>query len=141
MIEMGVSSSLFSLDDFFAVMVTTAKPVVKVYCMSDIHADTKANSEYLSHIQKPTEECFSVFICNGDLCTDIPNLVASFKILKATYDEVCYVPGNHELWRRGSREEGGVKQGNITYARDSVSKFNEVIRCARQCGIRTGSEC
>ena len=120
--------------------MTTCKPV-KVFCMSDIHADTKANSSYLSNIEPPGKDCFSIFICNGDLCTDIITLQVSFKVLTSIYDEVCFVPGNHELWRRGSEAVNRVKKGTLYYANNSLSKFHEVMCCARQCGVRTGTLC
>jgi hypothetical protein len=137
---MGISASSIDYDSFQEASVTTSKAVVKVFSMSDIHGDSKANSDFLQNLDQPAANSFTVFICNGDLCTDISTLRKSFQILKNTYDEVCFVPGNHELWRRGTEEkgEGVVRKGNISYAPNSLSKFNEVIRCARQCGVRTG---
>lgn len=122
--------------------VTTSKAVVKVLSMSDIHGDTKANADYLQNLNWPSgnEDCFTIFICNGDLCTDIASLRKSFQTLKTKFDEVCFVPGNHELWRKGSEQQGGdqSKAGSLSHAPNSLSKFNEVINCARQCGIHTG---
>jgi hypothetical protein len=139
--DRDASPSTIRPEDFLEVTVITRKSIVKVFSMSDIHADTKANSDYLSKLEKPEVNCFSVFICNGDLCTDILNLRKSFRILKDRYDEVCFVPGNHELWRRGSEDKGSIRKGNISYAPNSIIKFNEVISCAKGCGIRTGECC
>lgn len=136
---MDVLESGIDFDNFQEQSVTTFKESVKVLSMSDIHGDSKANAGYLQQLHQPAnhQDCFTIFICNGDICTDIPTLRKSFQILKSKFDEVCFVPGNHELWRKGT-EQHGENCNTVPLALNSISKFNEVISCARQCGIRTG---
>ena len=133
-----ISSDEIDYEDFIEVCVSTNKADVQVYSMSDIHADTKSNADYIRSIARLDDNCFTIFICNGDLCSDIATLRKSFADLKNIYDEVCFVPGNHELWRRGSEDDQGTLKGKTRYAPTSLSKFNEVVRCAKQSGVRTG---
>jgi len=50
--------------------------------------------------------------------------------LQRHYDEVFYVPGNHELWADGHREADGQRVS-------SLNKFLEIIQICARKGVRT----
>ena len=63
---------------------------VQIYCLSDLHADYKANFDWISNLpsKKNQETIFSILICSGDITHDISRLGDIFHILKLKYDEV-----------------------------------------------------
>ena len=90
-------------------VVRTEKKRVQVYALSDLHADTKKNEDWVrGHCPaEPLDPTvFSVFILPGDAGTEIDRLACVFEILTTNYDAVVYCVGNHESWRRGTASGG-----------------------------------
>ena len=111
---------------------------VQVFSLSDIHADNAACKKWFKEncVRNHDDDVFSVFICAGDISHDVDVIRDTFAHLKAQYDEVCYVPGNHDLWRRGSAlPAGGAGKQS---APCSVTKLNEILQCALAQGVTVG---
>ncbi|EFA85016.1 hypothetical protein PPL_02011 [Heterostelium album PN500] len=70
--------------------------MVKVYCVSDIHTDFKANMAY---IQTLPVESDSILIVCGDISDNIKVIEDTLNLLNIKYPTgVFFIPGNHELW-------------------------------------------
>lgn len=110
-------------------------PAVEVHCISDLHCDYKPNLEWTEALPLPEKNAaggsraLRVLLLAGDLATDLAILERCLVGLKMRYDEVVFVPGNHEAWvSRGA--EGGQ-------APDSFAKLGEVLAVCARCGVRT----
>ena len=129
-----ISSTCYSLPE--------CKSSVKMYCLSDLHADSAGCLEWLKNncVCRDDESIYTVFICAGDVSADVAVLREVFLHLKANYNEVCFTPGNHDLWRKGSEKLGQFKTDNNArkLAHCSFSKLHEVLQCADDCQVRTG---
>jgi len=112
------------------------KARIKAYNLSDMHADSKDNQEWVrTHCTRLPDDSdvFTIFIIPGDIGSEIKSIRSVFDMLVAQYDVVIYVPGNHEAWCRGSGNNGSE-----TCATDSVQKLAEIISMAQACGVYTG---
>ena len=70
---------------------------------------------------------FNVIIVPGDIGSEMGRIESVFRILVERYDLVCYIPGNHEAWKRGTVTGDSP--------RDSIEKLRTVVACARRCGV------
>eukprot|EP01031_Cornospumella_fuschlensis_P042836 gene42836-52341_t len=92
--------------------IYTEKIRVKVYCVSDIHADAERNQVWVQEHCVPSSDgdvssdnsdsSYTVMLVPGDIGSEMDKVERVFRVLANRYDCVCFVPGNHELWRRGS---------------------------------------
>ncbi len=87
-------------------------------------------------------DTFTVFIIPGDIGSEIDSIERIFKTVTKRYDCVCFVPGNHELWKRGTAAGGSATRpelrGETRMASDSVAKLVEVLALAKNCGVHVG---
>lgn len=85
-------SSLISSASF---TLAQGKSSIKLFCLSDLHADTAGCLDWLkSNCIRRDEECVhTVFICAGDVSAEVKVLREVFTHLKANYDDVCFTPG------------------------------------------------
>lgn len=131
--------------------VFASKRSIKVYGLSDLHADAEKNQQWVKeHCQKTQDdvdkEVFSVFVIPGDIGSEVDRIESIFKSLCASHDAVCYVPGNHEAWRRGTQlgdstsatEPEKRTASSTRMSPDSVCKIVEVVELAQACGVYTG---
>jgi len=74
---------------------------MRVYAISDIHVDYSANLAWLRSLSDDdfTED---ILILAGDVTDDIGLLTESLELVISKFRKVCFVPGNHELWVKGS---------------------------------------
>ena len=127
--------------------VTSPLECIKCYCLSDLHADTEKNQLWVREkcIRKEEDtKAFTVFLLPGDVGSELDRLESVFRHLTANYDAVVYVPGNHEAWRRGiaaggsaTRPEERAENAN-RMAENSIVKLQEVLDCAKACGVYVG---
>eukprot|EP01041_Mallomonas_annulata_P009320 gene9320-19348_t len=142
----------------------TSKPI-QVYCMSDLHADSKQNLDWIRSHDFHTNHSkdrnkFSIFICPGDIGANIVNIREVFISLKQRYDLVSYVPGNHEAWTTGGLKVEGCGSGGGGYNStsstsdssrsagggntknrhniNSPTKLHQILQCAVECGVYVG---
>ena len=76
---------------------------------------------------------YNVLILAGDVASGIRHLESIFMCAKSRYDSVCFVPGNHELWKTGM-VSGAAARASF----DSIDKLKEVLYCARACDVSIG---
>ena len=125
--------------------ITSPLERIKCYCLSDLHADTERNQQWVREkcLRKAEDEgVFTVFLLPGDVGSEVDRLESVFRHLAAQYDAVVYVPGNHEAWRRGIAAGGSAtrpeERAENRMAENSVVKLQEVLDCARACGVHVG---
>lgn len=98
--------------------------MVRVYAVSDLHADVAQNMEWCEALPKVED---SVLLCAGDVATDLGKLSDAFTVLQDKFDIVYYTPGNHELWATQGHE-------------DSLAKLAAVLKMCDSLGVRTAPE-
>lgn len=97
---------------------------MRVFALSDIHVDYQANMLWLQALS-PIHYAADALILAGDVSDDLDKLQTALMRVRATFAEVFFVPGNHDLWvRRGE----GV---------DSMAKFQQVLALCAALGVRT----
>ena len=112
--------------------------ILRVFAVSDLHADFKPNMQWVKDI--PSERAgsamghgikddISVLLVAGDVASDLSTLEEGLMAMKSKFDEVVFVPGNHELWC----QRGGAREA----APDSMVKLEEVLDVCQQCGVHT----
>eukprot|EP01039_Chlorochromonas_danica_P003549 gene3549-3886_t len=146
---MSLPPSLSTIDLVSSEISTHGRPV-KVFCLSDLHADSERNQKWVkehcvqraSLHQREDTPYYSVLIIPGDVGSEIDRIDQIFLEVKKVYDLVCFLPGNHELWRRGTAAGGSAMtpelRGENRMAEDSVVKMKEVLELAQNCGVYTG---
>jgi len=109
--------------------IFTSKTAIKCYCISDLHADTIKNQQWVEDnccritthdysgvmytnndddddndilkARVDDADAYTVIILPGDIGSEVDRIELVFNHLVNNYDAVCYVPGNHEAWKRG----------------------------------------
>jgi hypothetical protein len=80
-----------------------------VYAISDLHTDHPANLRWLEGLAPPPwrgpAAHTNVLLVAGDISHDLGLIRRSLQLLRASYDRVLFVAGNHECWVR-DREAG-----------------------------------
>ncbi|CAL1142508.1 unnamed protein product, partial [Cladocopium goreaui] len=125
-----VTSDLPSLFGGFRGIERMALPPhvrLRVATISDIHVDQKANMEWFQkHLPKKSPETFNVLVLPGDVSDDLEVFKEAMKMFTASFDLVCYTPGNHDLWLR--------KKGHL----DSLQKLRSLYGLCDALGVRVG---
>eukprot|EP01034_Spumella_vulgaris_P032345 gene32345-39933_t len=140
----------------------TAMPVLGVRLLtllspnihSDLHANNESNQqwvrEYCARKEEDQEGVYTVFILPGDIGSDLDKIRSVLSVLVKNCDAVCYVPGNHEAWKKGSY--GPVKYDERGHplplpsslppsnqiAENSVEKIVEILLLAESLGVHYG---
>ncbi len=114
----------FSFDPLPESLYFPSKNIMRVLAISDIHVDHAANLEWVKHLSRwdYTEDAL---IVAGDISDRLSHLETTFELLKQRFAEVCFVPGNHELWIR-----------NDGFS-DSFQKFHAILNICQQHDVRT----
>jgi predicted phosphodiesterase len=97
---------------------------MRIYAISDLHTDFRENRAALERAGLAGHRD-DVLIVAGDIADNELVLRDTLEWLAGRFAEVFFVPGNHELWVRGEN-------------RDSMEKFQAVLRICDQTGVRTG---
>ena len=97
---------------------------MRVFALSDIHVDYQANMAWLQALS-PMHYRDDVLILAGDVSDNLDKLRAALTQVRATFAEVFFVPGNHELW---------VRRGESA---DSMAKFWHILELCAALGVRT----
>jgi len=97
----------------------TLSPVRRIYAISDLHLEHKANKAWLERL--PAHETDALILA-GDVGVGLPLLREAFGTLRRKFRHVFYVPGNHELWCAAGE-------------RDCLQKFFGVLEAANECGV------
>lgn len=80
-----------------------------VYGISDIHTDISKNMDYFKRmVESRGKDALapSAIVVAGDIATSVDVIRESLSILKTGFDQVFYIPGNHDLWSPGTSPLG-----------------------------------
>jgi predicted phosphodiesterase len=97
---------------------------MKLYAVSDLHLGHEANRHALSGITSHPDDWL---ILAGDVGETAAHLELAFKLLKARFAQLVWVPGNHELWTLPSSKE--TARGRF--------KYDELVELCRCYGVLT----
>eukprot|EP00736_Rhodelphis_marinus_P004501 Rmarinus@m.4425 len=95
---------------------------MKVYLLGDLHADYKANRDYIEALPEFENDCVAV---PGDVASDLRFFKQVMRDLTTKFLHVTFVPGNHDLWVRPSEGE------------DSFDRMGEILRICEDFGVAT----
>ncbi|TXH69445.1 MAG: metallophosphoesterase [Lysobacteraceae bacterium] len=98
---------------------------MRIFALSDLHVDYEANARWVRDLSRHDYQD-DVLILAGDITHRLPLLQLTLSTLASCFEQVLFVPGNHDLWVFG---EAG--------ARTSLEKFEEVQALAESCGVST----
>lgn len=105
---------------------TKRTPKIRVYGISDLHADFTENMEWLTDL--PKDEYKNDVLCvAGDISDHIEIVEKVWEILVPRFHRVFFVPGNHDLWTTSDYD-------------DSIKKWKANIELCRKYGVRTSPE-
>jgi Icc-related predicted phosphoesterase len=96
---------------------------MRIYAISDLHTDFRENHAALERAGLAGHRDDALIVA-GDIADSEGVLRGTLQWLAGRFAEVFFVPGNHELWVRGEE-------------RDSMEKFQSVLRVCDQAGVRT----
>ncbi len=95
---------------------------MRVFAISDLHTDYRENRGWLENLSRH-EYKSDVIIVAGDIADDPLLIEEAFGILSERFEEVFFVPGNHDLWVRCRQKI------------DSLMKLREIKSIAGNCGV------
>jgi predicted phosphodiesterase len=105
----------------------------RIFILSDVHADHSQNLSWLaSHLPTRSEGAFDVCILSGDVSDDLGLLGTTLALLRKRFAEVCFTPGNHDLWmarkpRRARKLYRAAKPGVGGVKYNSVHKLQAIF--------------
>ena len=105
--------------------------VVRVWCVSDLHVDHAANLDWVANLPRPRGDGRHALVVAGDVSADLDRLRCALSALRSSYDDVFYVPGNHEAWVTG-------RDAAAAYP-DSIAKLQACARVGATKGCVTGT--
>jgi hypothetical protein len=106
----------------------------RVYAISDLHADMKANLTWVNQLPKYPPN--SALIVAGDVATSVDVCRTVFTSLKQKFKEVFWVFGNHELWLPAATPTRANDATRLGYPDDSLGKLKALIDVCVECGVR-----
>jgi predicted phosphodiesterase len=96
---------------------------MRVFAISDLHTDFKENWAYIHLISREAFQRDALIVA-GDIADNLEIIEGTLKLLRTRFGQVCYLPGNHELW---TRDPSG----------DAVKKLDQVRRLCSRLDIHT----
>jgi len=99
---------------------------MRILALSDLHTDFRENRLLLEQLSGVTYQQ-DILIAAGDISDRLETLKSTLTLLRAKFQKVFYVPGNHELW---------VRKGGHT----SIEKFFSVLALCETLDIQTSPE-
>jgi len=107
----------------------------RVFCVSDLHTDHAANLEWCRALSDQPGYKHDTLIVAGDVTSSLVLLRETLELCLRAFAHVFYVPGNHDLWVKGSLNSGGlhVRAKPIT----SLQKLEEIGEMCRELGVCT----
>lgn len=95
---------------------------MRIHAISDLHIDYTDNQRWLQSLSA-ADFRDDILILAGDISEDLDLLFEALDRLQSVFAQVCFVPGNHDLWVRNSDFDC------------SLQKFEFLMNHCRQAGI------
>lgn len=97
---------------------------MKLYAISDLHLGYKANRKALQKLRARPDDWL---ILAGDAGESLAHLKLALDLLCARFQQVLWVPGNHDLWTLPTDTDGARGQ----------AKYLELVSMCRSYGVLT----
>ena len=97
--------------------------IMRIFALSDLHTDFAENWRRLQRIPLASYSQDALVVA-GDIADDLNIIAKTLRLLQTRFNQVFYVPGNHELWVR-----------NDCY--HSLEKFSRIISLCDELGVHT----
>ena len=78
---------------------------MRVYVISDLHTDYEVNMEWVKNLSSSMYKPHTLIVA-GDVSDTLENFTNTMAILKEKFEDVFFVPGNHDLWCKSPEEDG-----------------------------------
>ena len=78
---------------------------MRVYVISDLHTDYEVNMEWVKNLSSSMYKPHTLIVA-GDVSDTLANFTNTMAILKEKFEDVFFVPGNHDLWCKSPDEDG-----------------------------------
>lgn len=106
---------------------------MKIFATSDLHLDQQENLDALkmsvhSRIAK-SQDCL---VLAGDICETEAQLEEVLSLLTPYYQQIIWLPGNHELWIRPSQKQSYLSEG-----KGSEAKYFGLVEICRKFSVLT----
>lgn len=98
---------------------------MKVYVTSDLHIDYPQNLQWLERQLREADYSNDVLIVAGDVSDDLSTLEYALTRMRGCFADLCFVPGNHELWLQPDENFG------------SLAKFDRILALCKEIGVHT----
>ena len=95
---------------------------MRCYALSDIHIDHRDNLQWIENLSKTSYQKDALILA-GDATHILEKLRHVLRLLKDRFQEVFFVPGNHELWAQSSEH--------------SLEKFHRILSLCRGLDVHT----
>lgn len=92
---------------------------MRIFALSDIHADFEPNARWLRNLSFHDYRA-DVLILAGDVTDSLPLLEWSLGLLARRFQQVLFVPGNHELWT--------LRDSPRTGSFEKFERIREIVR-------------
>lgn len=96
----------------------------RLWAISDIHIDSPDNHQLLLGLDDHAYQD-DLLIIAGDATDDLALLRGFLATVRGKFQQVAFVPGNHELW---------LRNGNFEH---SIDKFEAILAACDECGVTT----
>ena len=97
---------------------------MRIYATSDLHVDFRENMKWVEGLSF-LDYSDGTLLVAGDLSDNSEDLKRALSILRGKFQNVFFVPGNHDLWI--------ARDGSL----DSLSKFLRTLKICRELDIDT----
>lgn len=96
---------------------------MRIFATSDLHTDFKENWTLLEQLSQTAYQK-DLLIVAGDIAHKLSIIKDTLELLKNKFQQLCYVPGNHELWVKGE-------------SNNSLDKFASILELCKQIDVNT----
>jgi len=100
---------------------------MRIFALSDLHVDYPENLAWVEALSR-SDFTGDVLLVAGDISHEEPLLFRVLEALRARFRSVFFVPGNHDVWLRGTE-----------YV-DSLVKFYALMERCRALGLETTAQ-
>lgn len=97
---------------------------MRFFAISDLHVDFRENRQWVDQVSD-FEYRDDVLLIAGDVSHQLDRVEDVFDTLNEKFAQLCFVPGNHDLW---------VREGD---AADSIDKFHRLMDLCARCDVIT----
>ncbi|MBT8146670.1 MAG: metallophosphoesterase, partial [Gammaproteobacteria bacterium] len=102
---------------------------MRVHALSDIHVDYPDNLGWLRSLSNADYQ-EDILILAGDVSDDMDLLAESLESLLGKFRKLCFIPGNHELWVRGSGYDCSLTK--FAAVQEMCQTLGVIVECHRE---------